>query len=421
MNCQESDNALDEALVRAFGSQVPGPDFSRWREAHPEAVQKLESLALGQMPVRTTKASAKRKHMTRTIKERISRMNRIPRIAAAIFVVTAVVGIAAWLTVGGTGVSVSFAQVIEQVRAAETATYTVTIQAQDGSTSVVNCMLMEPGHVRLNWGEALTWVSDYSKGKMLVLDRAKKKGMSVHQGQGQVVVPNMIEQLKTIRAEFEEEESLGSKDIDGREAVGFLVHKDGKDITIWVDPDTALPVRIEVEEMMSNGSKVRFVAGDFEFNAHLDESLFSTDLPEGYTKGEISSLLSSLPGFPTGSLARGQKLAKRAASAANLARLQMACSKYAKQNDGKWPNSLEALVGQYGITAKHLVNPNEKDRKIGYVYLKPTEPLAPQQLLMYEAHDWWPDGINVVLGHGHVEFITDEDDFKQLLSSTKSE
>ncbi|GAH85566.1 unnamed protein product, partial [marine sediment metagenome] len=51
-------------------------------------------------------------------------------------------------------------------------------------------------------------------------------------------------------------------------------------MTIWVDPQTDLPVRIEVAEAGDNGASI--VCSNIRFNAELDESLFSTSMPDGY-------------------------------------------------------------------------------------------------------------------------------------------
>ena len=45
----------------------------------------------------------------------------------------------------------------------------------------------------------------------------------------------------------EKVESLGKKEIDGRVVVGFRTHNNMADMTLWADPQTARPVRIEVD------------------------------------------------------------------------------------------------------------------------------------------------------------------------------
>ena len=115
--------------------------------------------------------------------------------------------------------------------------------------------------------------------------------------------------------------------------------------------------------------------------------------------------------------------ALRTVSAVNMHTLAKGCLEYSKDHDGQWPDSLEELLGKYGITEKHFSNPNERDRRIGYVYLKPEgESAGPAQLLIYEAYDEWKDGINVVLGpYWHVKFIGDEEEFKKFLEEAAGE
>ncbi|MBN1765898.1 MAG: hypothetical protein JW860_11615, partial [Sedimentisphaerales bacterium] len=49
-------------------------------------------------------------------------------------------------------------------------------------------------------------------------------------------------------------------------------------VTIWADPRTALPIRIEQKQ-----PGLEIVCKNFEFDVELDESLFSMEVPEGYT------------------------------------------------------------------------------------------------------------------------------------------
>ena len=44
----------------------------------------------------------------------------------------------------------------------------------------------------------------------------------------------------------EKVEKLGRKEIDGRPAVGFRTHINMDDMTLWADPETARPIRIEM-------------------------------------------------------------------------------------------------------------------------------------------------------------------------------
>lgn len=58
---------------------------------------------------------------------------------------------------------------------------------------------------------------------------------------------------------------------------------------LWVDVETNLPVRIEMEKLgMEEGQMrpVKYVMENFEWNVPLDESLFEPDIPADYTPGE---------------------------------------------------------------------------------------------------------------------------------------
>ena len=72
--------------------------------------------------------------------------------------------------------------------------------------------------------------------------------------------------------------------------VGFRVEEnirstDKRTMTYWVDPQTKLPIRIEVEitstdPMMAHSKSV---LSDIVFDKDLDPALFSLDPPEGYS------------------------------------------------------------------------------------------------------------------------------------------
>ena len=86
--------------------------------------------------------------------------------------------------------------------------------------------------------------------------------------------------LDTVHKPNTQRESLGEKEIDGRQVVGFRLSGHGNVVSVWGDPKTRLPVRIEVTMALVPSYKA--IASDFEFNVPVDESLFSVDPPAGY-------------------------------------------------------------------------------------------------------------------------------------------
>jgi hypothetical protein len=76
--------------------------------------------------------------------------------------------------------------------------------------------------------------------------------------------------------------TLGQRSIDGRAAVGFRLRVSERAMTVWADPETALPIRVESTSGFAQ-PKSQHVLTDFRFNVDIDESLFSLEPPAGYT------------------------------------------------------------------------------------------------------------------------------------------
>jgi hypothetical protein len=76
---------------------------------------------------------------------------------------------------------------------------------------------------------------------------------------------------------------LGRQSIDGREAVGLEVREADTQLTIWADPKTALPMRIEVRQGQSFT-----LLKNIEFDVPVEDSLVSMDVPAGYTLHETT-------------------------------------------------------------------------------------------------------------------------------------
>ena len=55
----------------------------------------------------------------------------------------------------------------------------------------------------------------------------------------------------------------------------------GITLSLWGDPKTGQPVRTEMT--MAMHANVKSTLSDFTFNVDMDESLFSTEPPPGYT------------------------------------------------------------------------------------------------------------------------------------------
>ena len=89
----------------------------------------------------------------------------------------------------------------------------------------------------------------------------------------------------------------GSETIEGIKATAFKI--DGGSMynfkanyRVWVDPKTALPVRISYERKPTDptdAAPVKRTFDRFDWNPTFEDGHFSFDVPEGYTEG--------IPGF----------------------------------------------------------------------------------------------------------------------------
>ena len=90
--------------------------------------------------------------------------------------------------------------------------------------------------------------------------------------------PHIIEMVK--RFEQQSTKKLGTKKVNGKVLQGFRHSpNEHNEFTVWVDPETKLPVEVEIKHL--NRGQTIFL-DEFEFDFELDESAFSTDVPDGY-------------------------------------------------------------------------------------------------------------------------------------------
>jgi outer membrane lipoprotein-sorting protein len=77
-------------------------------------------------------------------------------------------------------------------------------------------------------------------------------------------------------------EQLEDTVVDGRDVIVFKASSEQDTLTIWADPETLLPVRLELIQ-----NDVHTVITNFQFDVELDPSLFSMDIPAGYSTASV--------------------------------------------------------------------------------------------------------------------------------------
>ncbi len=231
-----------------------------------------------------------------TLLQRIKNMKPMTRIAVTAAVLIALFGLVSWLAPPWTMISPAFAQVAEALNKVESATWK--------SETVVK----GPENKAVTWTATNMFLAPSHERTETTADGGKTKGISITDGQKDkaiTLVPTaktaVVIELKNLPKEspfgrtFQglrqlvalaqngkagKVERLGEKVIDGRRAEGFRIELGAIEIKLWADPKSLLPIRIE--ETTAN-PETRIVMTDFQTGIELDKSLFSVDVPAGYT------------------------------------------------------------------------------------------------------------------------------------------
>jgi len=202
--------------------------------------------------------------------------------AAAVIIVSVVTGIH---FLGGSTESVAWADVVRPILTARTVVFNV----EGENVPVTRVMNMGTQRVR---GEVLSpdgktvqaIVIDFDASRMLTLIPNQKRAVLIELKDMLEKPENVLEELRNMVTEIQNDpnvsvEPLGEKEIDGQIAKGFRATGPDGELTVWADPQTALPIRME-----QKWRQMHFVYTDFQFDIELDESLFSMEIPEGYSE-----------------------------------------------------------------------------------------------------------------------------------------
>jgi len=275
-------------------------------KAGPEMDQQIWAAASRAQEKSQDKAPAQ----DRLILRRVPMNTRIARFAAAaaIIIIAALVGIYLF---GGSidGTSVAWADVVRQMQQVRTATWMEVHEVfppddenvfVDDLGHVAQCAYKAPGRWRLDVTskhirgedkhieeskEIQIW--DFNAGKGLLLD-PEKMTASPSSYEPEPGKDSLFRTFLSPKADIPADaEPLGTKQVGGRETVGFRIRLkgDGTDFLmgdvseIWVDAKTKRLVLAETHD-----AERRWVSTlkNFIFDQELDDSLFSLELPEGY-------------------------------------------------------------------------------------------------------------------------------------------
>ena len=187
----------------------------------------------------------------------------------------------------------AFNKLAEAVVTAKTARFQMEVTYEGQPKQKFKAWFQAPWKFRQEIGDVIN-ITDLSAGKIVSLATAQKMAtvMNIQGAPKDKLARNEFERLRELLsgqrdAKAEHFERLEEKVIDGKRAVGFRLDSPDATVTLWGDPATGLPVRIE---SVSRGIvRTEVLMTDFEINVELPESLFDLTPPAGF-KGSIVDL-----------------------------------------------------------------------------------------------------------------------------------
>ncbi|HNS21693.1 MAG TPA: hypothetical protein PKH24_14405 [Sedimentisphaerales bacterium] len=202
--------------------------------------------------------------------------------AAAVVVLAVLLGLQ---FVGTSGVT--FAQAIQPILSANTAILDIVVGVEDPNTPVIRDMIV---------GSRIRRTVDNIEGSVSIIDLESSRILSLTEKTKEAVyvdlkglpsIPNYLDHLKNVFIKLQDSphfeiQGLGTKQIDGRAAVGFLARHPNAEITLWADAKTGLPVRIEQKE-----GRMLVICKNLQFDVPMDEALFSMEVPKGYSEQKM--------------------------------------------------------------------------------------------------------------------------------------
>jgi len=178
----------------------------------------------------------------------------------------------------------AFGEVAQKLRNAHTLAYRTTTESPDLKTPMtMRWRFKEPSLFRAETDGGIITIVDGSEGKQLILDTTAKtalllEGMAPEAPRGPAAV-GLVEHLRQLTAG--DAKHVDDKAIGDILARGYLVKKFGTEMTVWVDPKTRLPIRVEATDRIQ-GKEIRVTLSDFQIDPDLDDALFRVVPPPGY-------------------------------------------------------------------------------------------------------------------------------------------
>jgi len=265
---------------------------------------KIDEEVLGEVVKAFEKSKSKK---TSAIEQNIWRIimkSRMTKLAAAAVIIVAVI-LGLTITGGPDMASVTWAEVIEKVEQIPALSFDMTTEIS--YTENEKLSLQSVNYVAGDYG---TKSSIYMNGELFVLKYRLPNKKLAYQIRPKDKTYFRFDLSDELAAKVKEQDpddprtwlkmilsgdytELGRDNINGVAVEGIessnpeIVGSNERVMRLWVDVETNLPVRIEVEGEGMEGGQMRphkFVMENFQWNVELDESVFEPNIPEDYKR-----------------------------------------------------------------------------------------------------------------------------------------
>jgi len=194
--------------------------------------------------------------------------------AAAVIIIAVLIGINPF------GSTITFADVIEPILNAKTVILDLIVGSDESGPTMHEIVVDQRIRRTMSNIPTLVQILDLETGEMLVLENEGNTAFYADiKGGIQEGTQNYVKFLRQVIENVKEGhvEKIGEKVIDGQKVIGFVGRSPNEKVTIWADPKTAHPIRIELEigQMYS-------IMKNLEFDTQVDPALVSMEVPDGY-------------------------------------------------------------------------------------------------------------------------------------------
>ena len=212
------------------------------------------------------------------LRRRIMRSSVTRITVAAAVVIVAAIGVHYWMVP-----SVTFAKVVEPILNARIMVFDFIVGQDETGPTMRETFMGQLVRRTMSNVPGMTMIIDTENAKMLVLADEDKSATYVDiQGELGDRTKSYVGAMRKIIADLKDNhKSLGEQELNGKKTIVFEAKGSNEVVKVWADPETALPVRIE----LSLG-QMFVIMKNFEFNPDIDESLVSMNVPSGYTLKE---------------------------------------------------------------------------------------------------------------------------------------